>query len=147
MPPRRQLTNEAGTFDSRRDESNTAAATASQQMGEKKISATSAYSPSRPESERAASTAGLEGKVVGLEGDRITGWAWDSTRPYDPVEVELFVGSVLVGRDKADKFDLELAKAKIGNGMHRFEIRLDRIPAGSPPFVLRAVIPGTEVEL
>jgi hypothetical protein len=31
--------------------------------------------------------------------------------------------------------------------MHRFEVKLDRLPAGAPPFVLRIVVSGTDVEL
>jgi len=97
--------------------------------------------------DRARGARACEGKVIGVEGAAIAGWAWDPARPYDPIEVEVFAGSVQVGRGSADKFDLDLAKAKLGNGMHRFEIFLDRLPAGAAPFVLRVVISGTDIEL
>ena len=90
---------------------------------------------------------GYEGLVFGIERDRIVGWAWDAARPYEPVDVELFIGDLRVGRGSADRFDIELAKAKRGNGMHRFEVSLERLPAGSPPYVVRTVIADTEVEL
>jgi hypothetical protein len=88
-----------------------------------------------------------EGQIFGIERDKIVGWAWDAARPYEPVDVELFIGDLRVGRGSADRFDIELAKAKRGNGMHRFEVSLDRLPPGSPPYVVRAVIADTEEEL
>jgi hypothetical protein len=88
-----------------------------------------------------------EGQVLGIEKDKIFGWAWDASRPYEPVQVELFIDDLRVGRGKADQFDIVLAKENRGNGMHRFEIGLDRLPASAPPFVIRSVIAGTEEEL
>ena len=75
------------------------------------------------------------------------GWAWNAAKPYEPLIVELYIGELPVGKGTADQFDIELAKANLGNGMHRFELGLDRLPASSPPFVIRAVIAGTETEL
>ncbi len=89
----------------------------------------------------------LEGGIIGIADDKIVGWAWDPANPYESVGIELFADGLLVGQGKADRFDIELAKAKRGNGMHRFEVHLDRLPASRPPFTLRAVIAGTEVEL
>ena len=88
-----------------------------------------------------------EGQILGIEDGRIIGWAWDRSRPYETVDVELYIGELRVGGGPADRFDLELAKAKRGNGIHRFEVSLDRLPPTAPPFVVRAVIAGTDVEL
>ncbi|HTW32683.1 MAG TPA: hypothetical protein VMD76_13460 [Candidatus Sulfotelmatobacter sp.] len=88
-----------------------------------------------------------EGATTGIHEDAITGWAWDANRPYEPVDVELYVDDVRVGQRSADMFDVELAKANRGNGMHRFEVRLDRLPAKSPPFIIRIIVAGTDVEL
>lgn len=88
-----------------------------------------------------------EGKVLGVEGAAIVGWAWDPSRPYDAVMVEIYCGGTKLGQAKADLFDLELAKANLGNGMHRFELRLHRLPPGAPPFQIRTVVADTEVEL
>src|SRR5580698_8299123 len=68
------------------------------------------------------SPAGREGQVVGVEKDKIVGWAWDAAKPYEPVDVEMFVGNLRVGHGSADRFDMDLATAKRGNGMHRFEL-------------------------
>jgi hypothetical protein len=88
-----------------------------------------------------------EGRVVGIENDKIVGWAWNSAKPYDPVVVELYINDVRVGRGPADLFDLELARTNRGNGMHRFQLGIEKLPAGAPPFIVRAVIAETEVEL
>jgi hypothetical protein len=93
------------------------------------------------------SPAGREGQVVGVEKDKIVGWAWDAAKPYEPVDVELFVGNLRVGHGSADRFDMDLATAKRGNGMHRFELSLRRLPPDPPPYVVRVVIADSEVEL
>jgi hypothetical protein len=89
----------------------------------------------------------IEGAVTGIENGSIVGWAWDTGRPYDPLEIELYVGDVLVGQGNADQFDIELARARRGNGVHRFELRLARLPLEPPPWKVRAVVRGTETEL
>jgi hypothetical protein len=88
-----------------------------------------------------------EGATTGIHDGKITGWAWDAARPYEPVSVDLFVDDMRVWRGAAHLFDIGLAKANRGNGMHHFEARLERLPARSAPFVIRAVISGTDVEL
>jgi len=89
----------------------------------------------------------FEGAVTGVRDGAITGWAWDANQPYEPVGVDFFVEDVRVGRGTADLFDVELAKANRGNGMHRFEVRLERLPTKAPPFAIRAIVAGTDVEL
>ncbi|MGD0191543.1 MAG: hypothetical protein ABSD74_12450, partial [Rhizomicrobium sp.] len=91
--------------------------------------------------------AGYEGAVGGIEKNKIVGWAWNSSAPYDSVTIELFINDVCVGRGPADIFDMELAQSNRGNGKHRFELSVDKIPPGSPPYVIRAVIADTESEL
>jgi hypothetical protein len=94
-----------------------------------------------------ATSGEIEGKVAGPAGNAITGWVWDPARPYEPLEIEIYVGNAKVGHGRADLFDLELAKAKLGNGMHRFELGLERLPLGQPPYVLRFVVADSEIEL
>lgn len=91
--------------------------------------------------------AAFEGQVFGIQGGAVVGWVWNAESPYETLEVELYVDDIRVAQGKADHFDLELAKAKRGNGMHRFELRLDRLPAQSAPFQIRAVVAGTSMEL
>jgi hypothetical protein len=96
---------------------------------------------------RRAAPARFEGQILGPRDGSVVGWVWNPEDPYETVEVELFIDDVLVARAKADQFDLELAKAKRGNGMHRFEVRLERLPTKPPPFAIRVLVAGTEVEL
>lgn len=91
--------------------------------------------------------ASYEGATTGESDGAITGWAWDSARPYEPISVELYVDDIRVGGGAANEFDLSLAKSHRGNGMHRFQVRLDRLPAKAPPFVIRVIVAGTDVEL
>jgi hypothetical protein len=89
----------------------------------------------------------LEGHVIGVVNDKVVGWAWDSAKPYQPVDVELFIGELRVGRGSANVFDIELAQAERGNGMHRFELSLERLPTSPPPFEIRILISDTDREL
>ena len=77
-------------------------------------------------------------EAAGPEG--IAGWAWDPARPYDPVEVELLLGGAVVARACADRFAMELARDRIGNGMHAFRVQLDRMPEGPYPVAVTARI-------
>ncbi|HTU32800.1 MAG TPA: hypothetical protein VMF66_03245 [Candidatus Acidoferrum sp.] len=89
----------------------------------------------------------IEGHVGGTFEDFITGWVWDPARPYEAIEIEIYSGATKLCHARADLFDLDLARGKFGNGMHRFEAKLDRLPPGNPPFLLRVVVAGTEIEL
>ncbi|HEX3663651.1 MAG TPA: hypothetical protein VHU23_00230 [Rhizomicrobium sp.] len=89
----------------------------------------------------------LEGEIAGIQDGAIVGWAWNPERPYEAVDVELYVEDVCLAKGSANNFDIDLAKANRGNGMHRFQMRLDRLPPKPPPFLIRAVVAGTDVEL
>lgn len=93
------------------------------------------------------SEAACEGALLGTFAGKIVGWAWDRNAPLEAVDVELFIGSKKVGQGTADRFDPELLNAKIGDGCHRFEVALDSLPDTPPPFLVRAVVSGTEREL
>ena len=95
----------------------------------------------------AATPIGFEGKVTGIEEGAIVGWAWNPDLPYDPVDIEAYVDDLRVGDGCADGFDLALARANRGNGLHRFELRLDRLPDKPPPFNVRIVVANSDVEL
>jgi hypothetical protein len=101
----------------------------------------------RPAKDAQPEPARNEGAVTGIENGSIVGWVWDADRPYDALEIELYAGDSLVGQGKADQFDIELARARRGNGMHRFELKLNRLPAEPSPWKVRTVVRGTETEL
>lgn len=73
----------------------------------------------------------------------IRGWAWDSSRPDEPVEVELFDGNNRLGTVKADILRQDLVKEKRGNGRHAFEFPVpDRLLDGKE-HQIRAIFAGT----
>lgn len=84
----------------------------------------------------------LLGELVAAGSDGLEGWAWDPAQPYDPVEVEVINDGVVLARTIADKFDMDLARSRIGNGMHAFRIQLDKVPDGPYPITLMARIAG-----
>lgn len=50
----------------------------------------------------------------------ISGWAWDSTQPNTPINVNIFSDNVLVMTVPADQFRQDLINSGVGNGMHGF---------------------------
>jgi len=56
----------------------------------------------------------------GATGERISGWAWDSTRPDEPIDVDIYDGETLLATVTADNFRQDLLNGRIGNGKHGF---------------------------
>lgn len=50
----------------------------------------------------------------------ISGWAWDSTLPNTPINVDIFSDNVLVMTVLADQFRQDLVNSGVGNGNHGF---------------------------
>lgn len=68
-------------------------------------------------------TSAYEGFLDGVDCDTIRGWAWDSTQPNTPVDVDIYDGPNLVVRaTRADKFRQDLLDNNKGNGRHAFDI-------------------------
>jgi hypothetical protein len=61
-----------------------------------------------------------------VDDPQILGWAWDSTQPDTPLEVDIYVDDAKVSTVSADQFRADLRDANVGDGKHGF-----RIP--SPP--------------
>jgi glycosyltransferase involved in cell wall biosynthesis len=68
----------------------------------------------------------LEGNVDGLDGNTITGWAFDPAHPASSVLLEVLDGDLFVARLTANRFRGDLAAAGIGDGRHGFELPLSR---------------------
>ncbi len=66
----------------------------------------------------------FHGVVDACSDLEVRGWAWDSDRPDDPVTLDLLVDDVPVAVIVADQFGPDLAMAGIGNGAHRFLVKL-----------------------
>lgn len=83
-----------------------------------------------------------EGFLVSAGSEGVEGWAWDPRQPYEPVEVELTANGAVLARGIADQFQMELVQNRIGNGMHAFRLKLDRLPNGPYPLIVSARIVG-----
>jgi SAM-dependent methyltransferase len=79
--------------------------------------------------------------------DRIAGWAWDSTRPDDPVCVEVHEDQKHVATVVADRFRQDLLDAGIGNGKHGFWFPIPASMKDLQPHVVSATISGCGVHL
>jgi hypothetical protein len=58
---------------------------------------------------------------------RITGWAWDRTRPDQPVMLQVIDNGRLIARVIANRYRADLEQAGIGNGRYGFDLD---IPGG-----------------
>jgi len=57
------------------------------------------------------------------DGWTALGWAFDSERPDEPVEVEFMLGNEHVATLKADEFRADLQQGGLGDGRHAFRFR------------------------
>jgi GT2 family glycosyltransferase/glycosyltransferase involved in cell wall biosynthesis len=64
----------------------------------------------------------LPGCVEVLSHNQIAGWAWDPQTPDEVVAVDIYDGTQLLMRVRADVFREDLRAAGIGNGRHGFAI-------------------------
>jgi hypothetical protein len=60
------------------------------------------------------------GYVDSAQGGRITGWAWDRSRPRQQLDVEIYAAGTLLGSARADLFRDDLLRSKIGDGRYGF---------------------------
>ncbi len=87
------------------------------------------------------------GRLIGVGPNGIEGWAWDPSKPYDPVEIELISKDVVLKRVVANQFDMQLPRDYIGTGVHAFSAQLDKIPEGPFPFFITArIVGGGEIQ-
>lgn len=89
----------------------------------------------------------IEGELQSLGSEGFEGWAWDSGKPYDPVEVEVICNGVVIARTLADGFSLDLVKQRKGNGMHTFSVIPETLPRGDYPLNIWARVVGQETAL
>jgi GT2 family glycosyltransferase/spore maturation protein CgeB len=72
----------------------------------------------------------------------LSGWAQDTARPFDPVEVEIRADDTLLCQLRADLYRGDLKANGIGVGRHAFVAKLP-LPEGDLPQNVLAVIAGT----
>jgi len=77
----------------------------------------------------------------------IFGWAWDRSRPDEPVDVDIYDGDALLATVAANQFHQSLLEAGKGNGKHIFVYALPARLKDGRPHIIRVKIAGTGIEL
>jgi hypothetical protein len=77
----------------------------------------------------------------------ISGWAWSSAAPDDPVDVDLWASDELLATVRADLFREDLQQSGIGSGRHAFTFPLPPALRQRRRYCMWANIAGTEIGL
>lgn len=83
----------------------------------------------------------------GADCSSIFGWAWDSTQPNTPINVDIFADDVLITTAPANFFRQDLLDAGIGNGVHAFNIATPVNLIDGQPHTIRVKISGSSITL
>jgi hypothetical protein len=79
--------------------------------------------------------------------DSICGWAWDSTCPDTPIDVDIYDSETHLAIVPANLFREDLLQAKIGNGAHSFTYAVPMRLHDGQPHTIRVTIAGTAIPL
>ncbi|GAB3336457.1 hypothetical protein GCM10027299_46540 [Larkinella ripae] len=77
----------------------------------------------------------------------ISGWAWDSKKPNDPVLVEILDGQTVVATALANIYRSELQTAGKGNGIHAYAFETPKALLDNKSHVLSARVQGSTTAL
>lgn len=67
----------------------------------------------------------IVGYIDKIEGNKVSGWAWDRNRPDVPVDVDIHIAGKPVTTVRADRLRKDLQRSGTGNGYHAFEAVLE----------------------
>jgi hypothetical protein len=79
----------------------------------------------------------IDGRVEGLKGRHINGWAWDRLNPQKRLEILVESDGATIGKVTADRYRSDLCHAGIGSGHYSFKFSLDA--------ATRPVLPGANL--
>ncbi|MGA3401019.1 MAG: Hint domain-containing protein [Acetobacteraceae bacterium] len=88
----------------------------------------------------------LEGRLDGIEGGRISGWAFHPDRPEAQVWLEVLDGDGVIARVHARRYRADLESAGIGDGRHGFELHLTGQMRTRREIRVRRVEDGVELD-
>lgn len=77
----------------------------------------------------------------------LVGWAWDASRPDEPIKVDVYDGDRLLTTLTADEFRQDLLNSKKGNGRHNFSYPLPAQLKDGKPHSIRVRFAGTNTDL
>jgi hypothetical protein len=89
----------------------------------------------------------FDGHLELVNRNEIAGWAWDSSRPKKPVDVEIYDGDTPLKTVPASQFRQDLLEAKIGDGTHGFVWSTPASLKDGKPHSVRAKVSGSKFEL
>ena len=87
-------------------------------------------------------TSTIEGALLSLSEKGFEGWAWNTAKPTDYVDIEIVCGEHILASTRANAFSLELVQQKKGSGMHGFVVLPDALPELEYPALIRARAKG-----
>ena len=100
-----------------------------------------------------ASTPNSSGHLDSIDGNKVSGWAWNSAAPDTPVSVTVTVvnahtgDSLLAETATADIERDDLKTSGIGNGAHGFEIMIDWSSIPDDTYMIKLSVNGTALQL
>lgn len=77
----------------------------------------------------------------------IAGWAWDSTQPDTPIDVDIYVDNALFTTVAANEFRQDLFNAGKGNGEHGFSLVTPEALKDGQPHEIRVRIAASNIDL
>jgi hypothetical protein len=77
----------------------------------------------------------------------ILAWAWDTSRPNDPVKLDIYDGTVLIATEAADVFRQDLVDVGKGNGKHGLYFPVPPQLKDGKPHTIVIKFAGTDVQL
>lgn len=103
--------------------------------------------PSIAEIVKIETTPSFEGFVDGSDCNQIWGWAWDRSKPNQPVTVSIFAGGTLLANVRADLFRQDLLNADKGDGKHAFVFNVPESIKNGQAQSISVRIAGTSTQL
>jgi len=89
----------------------------------------------------------FEGSLDKVEVATVGGWAWDSSRPETPIQVEIYDGKILLSTITASEFREDLKKAGKGDGKHAFNYALATALRDGQSHTISVRFAGSPIEL
>ncbi|GAB3316056.1 hypothetical protein GCM10027299_05820 [Larkinella ripae] len=92
-------------------------------------------------------SANFDGYLNKVECGTIRGWAWDKSKPNDPVSVEILADDAVVGTVLANLYGQDLKEAGKGNGNHAYSFPVPQNLKNGATRVIKARIENTDFVL